>query len=284
MRTDRDVQDRDVHFVVHDVFDRGHKFARLPPDGLSRFHDDLHPRVPLHEPLQDAHELVPVVILARNVVPAAEVHPLHLVDVLAEMLLEGRKHAFQRVGVLLAQGMEVQSLNPVQEFRFEFFFGDSEPRELAARVVQVGLDRRELGVYADAGADPRLECLVLEAHPLAEAVETDMVGQRKDFVDFVVGIDGRENVDFFIHLLACKSGLVQARCGSPTKVLPDEGERPPETVPLEGAYYVNSGLFLDFVQNFHVFDESFFVQDEAWTGNLGVIEHATNIKLLPNFV
>ena len=57
MRTDRDVQDGDVHFVVYDIFDRGHEFARLPADGLAGFHDNLHARVPLHEFLEDADEL-----------------------------------------------------------------------------------------------------------------------------------------------------------------------------------------------------------------------------------
>ena len=113
MRAHAHVQDGDVHLVVHEVDDVCHQFAGLPADGFAGFHDDLEVRIARLEIIQQLHQLVPVVVLARDVVAATEVHPLHLRQVLAEMFFESGEHAFQCVGVLFAQRVEVQPVNAV---------------------------------------------------------------------------------------------------------------------------------------------------------------------------
>ena len=94
MGANGNVQNSDVHFVVDNVANACDEFAGLPADGFARFHDDLQVRVTCGEILEDAHEFVAVVVLAGDVVTAAEVHPLHLREVLAEVLFKCGENAF----------------------------------------------------------------------------------------------------------------------------------------------------------------------------------------------
>ena len=269
---------------MDDVLDRCYQFAGLPADRFPRFQDDFDSRMALPETVDDAHEVVPVVVLACDVVAATKVYPFHAVDVLAEVLFESRENTFECVGVLLAEGMKVKPFDSIQEFRFEFCLGDAESRKPAARVVDVGFYGRKLRVDADAGAHACGKGLCLEPRPLAEAVEADVVGKREDLVDFVVAIDWGEYMDLFSHFFAGKARFVEARGGGSGEVARDEREGTPKTVAFEGADNLGASSFLNIVQNFHVPDEPFFVQNEAGAGDLGVIEHAPNIKLCPVFV
>ena len=58
---------------------------------------------------------------------APKIQPLHLGKPGAEFLLHHRHRFYQGGGVLLAQGMEMKPLNPVQQIGAEFFQGDSQP-------------------------------------------------------------------------------------------------------------------------------------------------------------
>ena len=215
---------------MDNVSDRGDQFARLPADGFARFHDDGQVRVAAVELRQDAHEFFAVVVLAGNVVAAAEVYPFHLRQVLAEMLFESLEYAFQCVGVLFAEGVEVETFNAIQEFRFELRFGNAESRKLAARVVQVCFDGRKLRVHADSCAHSCGKGLVLETLPLAEAVEGNMACACENLVNFVVFVNGGEHMDFLAHFFFGESRFVQARGGCACKVFPDEREGSPKAV------------------------------------------------------
>ena len=148
------------------------------------------------------------------------------------MLLKSFEHALQCVSVLLAQGMEVQSFDAVQEFRFELGFGHAEARKLSARVVQVGLDCRKLRVDSDACAHTGSQSLLFEPHPLAEAVEGDVARARKNLVYLVVIVDRGEYMDFLAHFFFGESSLVQARGGGSGEVISDKRKAAPETVPF----------------------------------------------------
>ena len=268
------VQNSDVHFVVDNVANACDEFTGLPADGFARFHDDLQVRVTCGEILEDAHEFIAVVVLTGNVVAAAEVHPLHLREVLAKVLFECGENAFESVGILFAKRVEVEPVNAVEEFGLEFFFGHAEAGELTARVVNVGFDCRKFRVHADAGTHAVGERLVLEALPLRKAVERDMVRSVEDGIDFVVFIDGSKDVDFLVHLFAREAGFVEARGGGAGEVFADERERTPEAVTLEGADDFDAGLFLDIGEDFHVAAETCFVKYETGTWNLRIVEHS----------
>lgn len=91
---DGNVEYCDIHFVVDDVANACDEFAGLPADGFARFHDDLQVRVTCGEILEDVHKFVAVVVLTGNVVATAEVHPLHLLEVLAKVLFKCGENAF----------------------------------------------------------------------------------------------------------------------------------------------------------------------------------------------
>ena len=63
------------------------------------------------EILEQRHKPLYVVILARYVMAAAEVHPLHRRQQIAEPLLEARKHLAQLLHPLFAQAVEVESVD-----------------------------------------------------------------------------------------------------------------------------------------------------------------------------
>ena len=120
---DGNVQDDDVHFVVDDVADTGDEFACLPANGFTWFHDDLQVRVTCGKVLENANEFVAVIVLAGDVVTTAEVHPLHLREVFAKALFECGENAFECIGVLFAECMEVEAFDTVKKVRPEFGFG-----------------------------------------------------------------------------------------------------------------------------------------------------------------
>ena len=275
---DGNVEYCDIHFVVDDVANACDEFTGLPADGFARFHDDLQVRVACGEILEDAHEFVAVVILAGNVVATAEVHPLHLREVLAEVLFECGENAFESVGILFAKRMEVETVNAVKEFGLEFLFGHAEAGVFTARVVNVGFDCRKFRVHADAGTHAVGKRLVLVTLPLRKAVERDVVRSVEDGIDFVVFIDGGEDVDFLVHLFAGEAGFVEARGGGAGKVFADDRERTPETVTLEGADDFDAGLVLDIGEDFHIAAETCFVKYETRTWNLRIVEHGAKIE------
>ena len=137
---DGNVQNGDIHFVVDDVAHACDEFTGLPADSFARFHDDLQVRVACGEILENADEFVAVIILAGNVVAAAEVHPLHLREVLAEMTLECGENAFEGVCILFAKRMEVESVNAIEVFGLKFLFGHAEAGKFTARVVNISFD------------------------------------------------------------------------------------------------------------------------------------------------
>ena len=214
-----------------------------------------------------------MVVLAGDVVATAEVHPLHLREVLAEVLFECSENAFEGVGILFAESVEVEAFNAVEKLGLEFDFGHAEAGVLTARVVNVGFDCRKFRVHADAGTHAVGERLVLKALPLRKAVERDVVGLIEDFVDFVVFVNGGKDVNFLVHLFAREAGFVKAGGGSAGEVFANERERTPEAVALEGADDFNAGLFLDIVEDFHITAETCFVKYETRTWNLRIVEH-----------
>ncbi len=53
-------------------------------------------------------QFIDLVARARDVMPAAEVDPLHASQQMPELVLHGLQRALQRRKILLAQGVEVQ--------------------------------------------------------------------------------------------------------------------------------------------------------------------------------
>ncbi|MNI75335.1 hypothetical protein D3C73_1314760 [compost metagenome] len=102
--------------------------------------------------------------------PAAEVEPLHSVEVRAEFLVHDLDRPLQRVGVLLAHRVEMQAFDAFQLFRPEVIQRHAESGIVIAGIVQRNLDFGILGIHANAAADV-LRCALhfsLVAIPLIE--------------------------------------------------------------------------------------------------------------------
>ena len=63
------------------------------------------------EVVQERNKTIDIVTLARDVVTAAEVNPLHLREEFAKFLLETSKDFLKFVKPLLAKAMEVKTVN-----------------------------------------------------------------------------------------------------------------------------------------------------------------------------
>ena len=66
---------------------------------------------------------------------AAEIEPLHLRQIRTEFLLECAECRNEIIGILLAEGMEVQSLNTFQQLGAEIRLCHPEPRAGCAGII-----------------------------------------------------------------------------------------------------------------------------------------------------
>ena len=108
------VQNGDVLFVVDNVFDGCDKFSGLPTDRFSWFKNNLNARVAAMESIQNGNQSIDFIILARNVMATAKVHPFHFGDEFAKAFFEVFKDRFESVCVLFAKGVEMQAFNVIE--------------------------------------------------------------------------------------------------------------------------------------------------------------------------
>ncbi|MNR20360.1 hypothetical protein D3C85_1371960 [compost metagenome] len=113
---------------------------------------------------------IQVIIGTGNVMTAAEIEPFHAMQVLSELLFNHLECTLQRIRVLFAHRMEMQSVNAVQLFRPEIRQRDTHAGVVVTRIVQRHFDLGVLRIDADAAADRFGRTLnpVLEPGPLVE--------------------------------------------------------------------------------------------------------------------
>ena len=151
-------------------------------------------------------------------VPAAKIQPLHLRQQVAETRLHGVQRCGRRVGVLLAEGVEVQ---PVQQreqggiiFRCGVPLGAGGAKAAAGGtgvIDGVTLLCRALRVDAQPHALARSLGGGAELFQLAGRVEDDVVGAAQQLVEFVGPERGTEDMIFLVRqLFLAEAALVQA--------------------------------------------------------------------------
>jgi hypothetical protein len=183
-----------------DVQHFGDEQARVQRDRLARLQVHLKPYSSCIR-RNAALEPVDVVAGAGDVVPAAEIDPLHLSKPRPELLLDGLQRRFQRVRVLLAQRVEVQPANALGKRRQFRLRADAQAGAGRAGVVEGVVLRRVLRV------DPKAHLRARFARPravlfmLRERVEHDVAGNGRDLVELVVAEGRGEGVVLPRHVL-----------------------------------------------------------------------------------
>ena len=140
-----------------------------------------------------------IVVRAGDVVAAAEVEPLHPGQDIAKLRLHGLQGPGKSVGVLLAEGVEVEA---VQQGKVRFV--DLIPGGAQAGAGGAGIVDGVLLGGAE-GIDPKSHAAIftpgLELSQLRHGIKNDMVAQRDDFIKLSVPVGGGKHVVFLSHLL-----------------------------------------------------------------------------------
>lgn len=166
-----------------------------------------------------------IIAFLRDVVAAAEVDPLHLRQVLAELLLDGLERDGERVGALLAERVEVQAFQSPDGALVEVAQPHAETRACGARVVDGVLLRRALGVDAQATRDAGRKGRGAEFLPLRERVEDDVAANLRELRELGLLVGRREDMSLLAelaHLLMTEPRLVEAAGRRAREVLGDQ--------------------------------------------------------------
>lgn len=134
MRGGGNVENRQGHGVAWQVEHGADEHAGVQRDGLAGFEIDFQ-FIFRAKILHDAHEAVEVVTGARDMVAAAEVDPFEFWKILAEFFLEGGDGVFERVAVLLAEGVKMQAVETGEVARLKFGTRRAEARAGRAGIV-----------------------------------------------------------------------------------------------------------------------------------------------------
>ena len=156
-------------------------------------------------------------------VPAAEVQPAQPGEELAEACLDGVQRRLQRIGILLAERVEVQAAEQRQHLGVELRPGNAEAGLLAAGVIdRVALLCGALGIDAQAGLLPGSEDLRRIGAQLGAGVEHDMVAQAGQLRDILGAVGGGEHMVFALQLLGRQPGLKKAACRRAVEIFRDD--------------------------------------------------------------
>ena len=219
----RSIEDGDGVLLL-DVEHLGDEEAGVQRDGLAGLDVDRQAVRLLH--VADALlEERDVVAFLRDVVAAAEVDPLHLRQVLAELRLDGLEGDGERVGALLAERVEVQALKSLDGTLIKVAQPHAEARARGARVVDGVVLRRALGVDAQATRDAGRECRGAEFLPLCERVEDDVAADLRELRELGLLVGRREDMSLLAelaHLLMAEPRLVEAAGRRTREVLGDQ--------------------------------------------------------------
>lgn len=180
----RGVQDGDGHVGVHHVQHRGHQPAGIEGHGLAGLQIDLR-AVVLPHARDAAAEAVQIIAFASDVMTAAEIDPCALGQLFAETGLHGIQGAFQRVGALFAQGMEMQTGDALRQRFGQLVRPNAQTGTRGTGIVDghgafgmFGIDAQAAAYPATVVPAPGLD-LGAEAFPLGQGVENQMIHQRQ---------------------------------------------------------------------------------------------------------
>jgi len=201
-----------------------------------------------------------------------------LLEEFGEAFFDSGEGAFEDIGVLLAEGVEVEAFEAGEVFAFEEVGAGAEAAAGGAGVIESDFDFGVFGVDAEAGAGGvaaggagGVEGGAMGA-PLGEGVEAEVMGDWDDAGHFRGLEGGGVDVDFLAKLFMGEECLVQAAGAAAVQVLADEGEGGEHGEALQSKENATAGLFLDVGEFFEIFAQEPEVHDEGGGGDLGGVE------------
>ena len=201
--------------VPGQIQDFRNQIAGVQGAGFPRLQIDRH--APLRLCPQDA-ALQPgnIVVRPRDMMPAAEIQPLHARQQIAEPLRYRIQGGLQGIGVLLAQGVKMQAVQQSRQSRRHLRIPlGSRGSQAAARGAGI-IDLVPLlgGAFR---IDPQSDALSgflghgAEFLQLSGRIEHNMVGIPQQLPEFRFAICGAEDMGFFPgHFFLPQAGLIQS--------------------------------------------------------------------------
>ena len=220
-----------VAHAFEDIEHRGAEHAGVDGIGLAGFEPDFHSvfRAGLAD---QADQAVAVVEGLGDPVAAAhvEIGELRRAKEVAELFIDRDEGLFEVVGVLLAEGVEVQAGQAGEIGARELVGGDAEAGACDAGIVERGGTGGALGIDPQAAVElavfkPRVRHDdVAEAEPLGQRVEVEVVGEFAELADFLFLIGGRVGDDVFAEVVAGEHGFPQAGGAAAVEMVAEMGE------------------------------------------------------------
>ena len=248
------VEDGDGAVILDDIQYGADQVAGVQRDRLARLQVDGEVRMALPEVPDHPHQPLDVVVVTGDMVPAAEVDPLQAGEVVAEALLEGRQGRLQVVAVLLAEGVEVQPLEPLHDLRGEVGRPCAEPGARRAGVIERHRTGGVLRIDPHAAGDParRRRDGLAEAPPLARGVEAQVVGVAQHHRHLLLGEGRRVAVHLAAEGLRPQARLVLAAGRGAHQVLANQREGIPHGEALQGQQDARAAALLNLAEPLQV--------------------------------
>ena len=209
--------------VVHHLEHGGDQIARIQHNGLARLQINLH-LVFFLQIINAVHQRFHIIIRTGDVVAAAEVDPFQAVHILTEILLKCSDSPHQIVRILLAERVEVEAFNAVEQLRLEILYRNAETRIRTARVIHrvVARLRGALRIEPQTAALPCRTGKAAVGLPLRERVEHNVVGVLQNLAELALRVGRRVDMGLAAEFLMTEPCLVQTGGRCARQILPNQ--------------------------------------------------------------
>ena len=263
MAGERHVEHRRTHAaVLNDVLHGRNQVTRPPSEGAAGLQDQAQVRIFRLELLQNADQLVAIVILVGHKVSAAHIEPFDPVEETTETLFDGIERQAQMFGAGLAQHVEMQSFHPGGQL-LQLPGRNTQPRTGHARVIEIGFYRRIAGVDPQAARNTAQQGHLSEPFELRNGIEGDVIAAIENLFDIPVGIYRSVRMRRTAELLENQPRLGQRRSGGSVGMLRKLRENTPHGTGLQSDDHFGTALPANAVDDRQIPIEQLLIQHKA---------------------
>ena len=155
--------------------------------------------------------------------PAAQVEPLHSPQPRPELFLERLNRLVKRIGVLLAERVNVQPVNQIEQSarsRRKFFQANAQAGSRRTGIVDRMRLRRVLGI--DPQPDRTMPHIIKELFELIERIEDDVIANLGNPIDLIRAEGGAVDVILAVKMLRRQARFVEPRRRRPRQIFFDQ--------------------------------------------------------------